>query len=186
MADPFTTLMEQLSALGFFEFLLPWLFTFAVVYGLLAKADLFGGANTRISALIGIIAAFFVTPYAGPWLASYFSTIFGGAAVVLAAILVIVLFAAMLGIKGEGLGQKKYGLPIVAIIGIVLFFFAAGGDLGFFGTPAIGDNVIMTIIFLAILVIAVWLVVGGKKEISPEERRQIAVEEVEKAKARGG
>ena len=180
MADPFTTLMEQLSALGFFEFLLPWLFTFAVVYGLLAKADLFGGANTRISALIGIIAAFFVTPYAGPWLASYFSTIFGGAAVVLAAILVIVLFAAMIGIKGEGLGQKRYGLPIVAIIGIILFFFAAGGDLGFFGTPTIGDNTVMTIIFLAILIIAVWLVVGGKKELSEAEKQKVIAEEVAK------
>ena len=108
MADPISTMFEQLASIGFFEFLLPWLFTFAVVYGLLAKADLFGGANTRVSALIGIIAAFFITPYAGPWLASYFSTIFAGASVILAAILTVVLFAAMIGIKGEGLGQKRY------------------------------------------------------------------------------
>ena len=161
MADPLTALMEQLSALGFFEFLLPWLFTFAVVYGLLAKADLFGGKNDRISALIGIVAAFFITPYAGPWLASYFASIFGGASVILAGILVIVLFAAMLGIRGEGLGAKKFGLPIVVIIGVVLFFFAVGGELG---EMTIGSNTIMTILFIVVLLLAVWFVVGGKGE----------------------
>ena len=49
MADPLTALMEQWASLGFFNFLLPWLFTFAIVYGLLAKANVFGGNNNRIS-----------------------------------------------------------------------------------------------------------------------------------------
>ncbi len=176
MADPFTEMMSQLANMGFFTFLLPWLFTFAIVYGLLAKVGLFGGSNNRISALIGIIAAFFITPYAGPWLAAYFTSIFGGSAIILAGILTIVLFAAMIGIEPKAIGAKKYGIPIIAIIGIVLFFFAIGGDLGAFGGTTIGSNTIVTIIFIVILLAAIWLVIKGgegetKKTTQPGQQK---------------
>src|SRR3989344_6080129 len=52
IADVFIANVQQL---GFFDFLLPWMFTFAVVYGLLIKANIFGSANDKISLVLAII-----------------------------------------------------------------------------------------------------------------------------------
>ena len=162
MADFITVLMEQWASLGFFSFLLPWLFTFAIVYGLLAKVNLFGGNNNRISALIGVIVAFFVAPYAGAWLAGFFATLSTGMVIVLGALLTVVIFAAMIGVEAkDSFGYKKFGVPIVAVIAIIVFFFALGGELG---EMTIGSNTIMTVAFMVVLLLAIWFVVkGGEK-----------------------
>ena len=67
MADPFSILVANLNALGFFGFLLPWIFMFAVTYGLLAKAKFF--EDTKIVGVISLVLAFFVVGFGGPWLA---------------------------------------------------------------------------------------------------------------------
>ncbi len=162
MADIVTTLMTQLSSIGFFEFLLPWLFTFAVVYGLLMKVGVFGDVSKKVSPVIAIVIAFFITPYAGPWLASYFSTLSTEIAIVLAGILTLVLFAGMIGFKADELKSKKWGLPIVVVMAAIVFFFALGGE---FTAVTIGENTIMTVVFIAFLIIAVWFITSnGKKE----------------------
>ena len=95
MADPFSILVANLNALGFFGFLLPWIFMFAVTYGLLAKAKFF--EDTKIVGVISLVLAFFVVGFGGPWLAGFFVNLFGYAAVIIAGLLVIVLFITMSG-----------------------------------------------------------------------------------------
>jgi len=70
ITDDFIT---NLTQLGFFEFLLPWLFTFAIVYGLLMKANLFDKVNAKVSGVLALVIAFFITPFAGPWLTNFFA-----------------------------------------------------------------------------------------------------------------
>src|SRR3989338_4229737 len=91
--------MRQLQRLGFYEFLLPWLFTFAVVYALLVKSGIFGsqGLGNKISGIVAIVIAFFVTLSAGPWLTGYFATLSVWASVLLAGIVVVILFGVLVG-----------------------------------------------------------------------------------------
>ncbi|MAH42992.1 hypothetical protein CL614_04705 [archaeon] len=127
--DIFAQLVSDLSRIGFYDFLLPWLFTFAIVYGLLIKADLFGKVNTKVSGILAIVIAFFVSAYSGPLMASYFTTIFAEFSTVAAAILVVVMFAALVGFKIEWGDNKniKYGTLAVLIgFGIVIFLIALG------------------------------------------------------------
>lgn len=164
MADPFTILIQNLNQLGFYSFLLPWLFVFAVVYGLLAKANLFGGQNTRVSALLGIIIAFFVASYYGPTIAVYFTNLFGGATYILAVILVAVLFIAMSGFKIEqgAIGKKHWPIILFLIILAAIVFMVATGTV--VSGIELNESAIAAVFVVVILLIAVWFVVGGKHE----------------------
>ena len=62
--------LNPASILGpeFYGFLLPWIFTFAIVYGLLSKIDLFGKDNKKsgkINVALAFVIAFFVTGVGG-------------------------------------------------------------------------------------------------------------------------
>ena len=46
MVDVFTTLITNLNDLGFYDFVLPFLFVFAIVYGLLAKINRNGSTKS--------------------------------------------------------------------------------------------------------------------------------------------
>ena len=154
--------LNPASILGpeFYGFLLPWIFTFAIVYGLLVKVNLFGGKNDRISLALAFVIAFFVTGVAGPQLASFFINLFGGAAMYLAGILVLVLFMSLLGFKMETLQSTKY-LIVIIIIAIALFL----GSSGTFGISAnITPDVAMLAFWVIIIVIAVYMITSEKKE----------------------
>lgn len=149
MANPFEILVSNLNALGFFGFLLPWIFTFAVLFGLLLKAKTFGD-NKRIIGVISLVVAFFVTGFGGPVVASFFANLFGLASIVLAGILVIALFLAMSGTDIGKITENKAIVYAIVGIGIVVFFTAAGA-LGI----RISDSTIAIIFMLLILIVAI-------------------------------
>jgi hypothetical protein len=148
--NPFELLVANLNSLGFFGFLLPWLFVFVVVFAILLKTKVLG-ENTKIMGVLSLVIAFFVIGYGGPAMASFFVNLFGLAALVLAGILVVILFVAMAGGDISKLASNKAVLAIIAGIGIVVFFIAIG---------AIGVQVsesVLGIIFI-IIVMAVAIV----------------------------
>lgn len=164
--------LQSLSRIGFYEFLLPWLFTFAVVYGLLVKADLFGGINKKISGILAIVIAFFVTPYAGPALTSFFATLSVVTSTVIAGIIVIILFGALIGIEGGGqfLGKKKGATWIVIILGVITFVVAAGGR--FLGINLSSNLGTIFVILLVIAAIAYITGDSGEKPASTDDKNK--------------
>ncbi len=166
-------LVNTLRALGFYEFLLPWVFAFAIVYGLLIVANLFGDANKKVSAAIALVVAFFVTAYGGPMMASFFTSIFGGATIILAGILVVVLLVAMVGFKPADAGGLKRNSVLIAlvIIGVILFIVSTGvaSGIGYWGLMS--PDLLALILVLIIIVAAVYLITrpegGGKAEAPP-------------------
>ena len=126
MANPFEVLVANLNSLGFFGFLLPWVFIFVVSYGLLSKTNVLG-EDLRINAVLSIVLAFFVTGFGGPALANFFTTIFGVAAAVLAGILVLVLFMGMAGIGIEEIAKRRSVQVTLVGIAVIVFAVAAGG-----------------------------------------------------------
>ena len=161
--DP-QTLMTALRSLGFYDFLLPWLFTFAVVYGLLTAAKIF---EKRIVTAIALVVSFFVTGYAGTMLSSFFINIFGGASIVIAGILVVLLFVGMFGYNLKDL-PKAGTLAVLVIVGIVLWFLSVGAAQGVGYLTLMSPDLIALILIIVVIVLAVWMIVRGGEE-KPKE-----------------
>jgi len=154
------------AALGieFYGFLLPWIFTFAVVYGLLMKANLFGDKiNNRISLALALVLAFFVTAAGGPAMADFFISLFAGASAFIAGIIVLILFVSILGYEKEKFRQW-WALAAVIIIGIVLYIASTGAFIG--GTIYLSGQLGSIIFWLIIIIVAVYLVVREKSASS--------------------
>lgn len=156
MADPFSILVANLNGLGFFGFLLPWIFTFAITYGLLTKAKFF--ENAKITGVLSLVLAFFVVGFGGPWLAGFFVNLFGYAAVIIAGILVIVLFVTMSGGSVSKIFDNKGIAVILAAIGIVVFFIAVGG-----ASVIISDSVVGIIFIIIVMAVAIYFITGSAK-----------------------
>lgn len=148
MADPFQVFVSNLNQLGFFGFLLPWVFVFAITFGLLAKSKVLG-EDLRIIAVVSMVAGFFVMGFGGPFLANFFVNSFGMAAVVLAGILIIVLFMAMSGIGIDAIAKSKATLVAVIAIGIIIFMTAIGSV-----SVIVNPTVIAVLLMLVIMIAA--------------------------------
>jgi hypothetical protein len=153
MADPFTILVTNLNSLGFFGFLLPFIFMFAVSYALLLKAKFTDDA--KIVGVIALVLSFFVIGFGGPALANFFVNLFGFAAVILAGILVIVMFITMSGGDITKFASNKAVAAIAVGVGLIVFFVAAGA-LG----VAVSDSVVGIVFIVIVMAIAIMFVTG--------------------------
>ncbi|MFH1421063.1 MAG: hypothetical protein ABIG30_03845 [Candidatus Aenigmatarchaeota archaeon] len=161
MADPFSVLVANLHQLGFYGFILPFILMFAIVFGLLLKYKTLG-EDKRLIGVMSLVVAFFVTGYLAAPLGVILSNLFGAAIVVLAAILIVVLFANMAGYETKALTDKKVMLAVLIIVAIVLFI--ASGALAIFNVGAIANNAAVAAIFIiAVMAVAIWLIGGGDK-----------------------
>ena len=147
----------SLLGLDFYGFLLPWIFTFAIVFGLLNKVDLFGGNKKQINMALSFVIAFFVTAVGGPQLAAFFTSLFGGAATYLAGILVIILFLAMVGYPKKDKGWPIGAVAILVIIGVLLFLSSSS----YFGVAYFSSYSASVIFWLIVIILAVYLITRG-------------------------
>ena len=147
--NPFELLVSNLNVMGFFGFILPWVFIFCIAFGLLAKTKVLGD-DTRIAAVVSIILGFFVVGYGGPGLANFFVNIFGIAAAVLAGILVLVLFMGMAGIPIDQLAKNKAVLAVLIGIAVLVFAVAAGAF-----TTMVNPTTIAIVLILIVMAAAV-------------------------------
>src|SRR3989344_7312710 len=143
----------------FYGILLPFVFTFAVVYALLQKTALASGNDTgkRVTVVVAMVMGLFVTALGGPELAMFFITLSGGAAMILAGILVILLLVALVGRQPQT--SHMVVVAIVVVIGIILFLNATG-------TFAIIelDSQLVSLIFVFIVLAAVaWFLYSADK-----------------------
>ncbi len=154
--DPFQ-ILTQLGP-GFYGIFLPFVFTFAIVFGLLAKIKLFGDKSDRINAVLAFVLAFFVAAVGGPQLAAFFITLSSGAAIFLAGFLVIILMVSLFG-YGKANGDFKHTavLATVIIIGVTLFLVSTGGfiDIG------ISSDMAALIFVFIVLIAVVWFITSS-------------------------
>jgi len=168
--------IEFLKNIGIFEFYLPFVILFALVYGLLEKAKIFGPENRRINVIVSLAAAFFVMAYTpvGITLTQFFATFFTQTTVILvtllAFVMIIYLLVPITGRK-EFPGAAKY----IAFFGalIVLGMYISSGGLGIFPgiKEVIGADVtgiglspqdIFIIVLLAITVLVIYWMTKGE------------------------
>ena len=161
----------QLQASGFYEFALPFLLVFTIVFAILEKTKLFGvdehkqprkNINLVISLIIGLIVVnqFEIVDKLNLFIPKV--SLF---------IIVAVMFLILIGIFGANVSEGFSGilLFIFAIVSLLIIYWAliptttgfdfAGGDFGFW----LQDNS-STLLFLVIIGIIIWAVVGGGKK----------------------
>ncbi len=116
---------------GVFRYVLPFLLTFVVVYGILERSSPFGQGQGRIHSVLATIIALFVTAFtpAAPTIANFFSNFFGALAVVLVGILGALIVAGLL--FGEKVQDTRWTNSLMVLGGLaVLAIFLGWGGLG--------------------------------------------------------
>lgn len=156
--NPFEILVSNLNQMGFFGFLLPWLFMFAVVYGLLVKSKVLG-EDQKIIGVVSLVSAFFVIGFGGVAIGTFFSGLFGIAAVVIAGIFVTVLFISMAGVDISKFAENKAVVVLLAGVGVVVFFIM----LGSFGV-GISDDTIGVVLMVILMAVAVIFIASGSNK----------------------
>jgi len=160
--------LGNLGQMGFFQFLLPFLLILAVVYGVIrfAAPDKF---EKSAASLISIVIAFFFLNYSGNVglsMATFFTNIFGGGAIVLTGILVVLILLGLLGIKFSGEGGLTSGdkgkwifSAFIIFVGFLIFLGAGGANVLQLPSNILGvagDDVFTIIFFIIILALAMW------------------------------
>ena len=178
----FSDLLSIARNIGFFEFYLPFVLTFAIFYGLLEKAKLFGEKSRNINLVIAAVAALYVIGFTpvGITLAQFLASFFTDISLILVSLLALgMIFFVLVPISGheiENIFNIKFLVPIAALLAIAAYMSSGGlalfpgislpgGGLGGFNLSS-QDVVILIIVALTVLVIW-WLT--KEKDISNEE-----------------
>lgn len=151
MANPFTILGPE-----FYSVLLPFIFTFAIVYGILYYVGGPFQKQKNIAGALAFVMAAFVTGIAGPQLASFFINLSGITSMILAGILVVILFLAMIGMDDK---LKWIGTAVfLTLLGIAVWFVSAGNIVGI----SLDAQTTTLIFWGAILLLVIWFIVKGE------------------------
>jgi hypothetical protein len=162
-------LFAQWESAGIFQYALPFLLIFAVVFGLLTKINLFGtkaGPNKGVNAIISLAVAFMALQF--NIVSVFFSEIFPRFGIAISVILVILILGGLFMPTNKESNWFMVALAIIVflVVGIVIYnsMRALGWGLGGGGGLSyVWYNYGPVIIFAAI-VIAVLLITMTKKD----------------------
>ena len=152
----FRNVLMELEQLGFFDYVLPFLIIFALVFGILTKINIFEqnkGINAIIALAVGLMALQF------GFVSAFFSELFPRLGIGLAIILSILVVVGMFMDYDEGWGRwMMFGIGAVIVI-VVLAQTAEAGSWWYSGWWW-SDN-IGTILVLAAFVAIIGIIVGA-------------------------
>ncbi len=144
-----------LTGFDLYTGILPWLFVFAICYGLLVKINIFDKVNKQVSIALSFVIASFAVAVGGGQIAYYFAALFGGFSMFAAGILVVILFLALASVGGkkhvDWFGESKWILGVVVLVGIVLFLSSSGNTLGIAIDSYWANIVFWLVILLAVI-----------------------------------
>jgi hypothetical protein len=189
MADVFTPVIQKLIELGFFKFMLPYVLTSAVFYGLLRKSQVFGkpDENVAVNAVIALIASFMV--WASPiilgidiqtQLAAFFTQGIAVTLVFMIALLITGMFLPpdLTKYLSENLfkGNKMGAILVVGIIFAFIIFATSGLWKVLLGSENFEKMSDLTITVLVLVLLAVPIIFitwgGGEKAPSEEIKKE--------------
>jgi len=158
-------IFSNLEQLGFFSYVLPFLIIFAIVFGILSKARIFGG-NKSIDAIISLSVGLMALQFG--IVSSFFAEIFPRFGIGLSIILVILILTGLFR-KDESEWQNYVLLGVGAIIAVVILIQSAGG-FGFYSGYWWYDNWPSMLVILVIGVGIAMVISGSGGTKKPEIR----------------
>lgn len=184
MPDIFTPVIQRLTELGFFKFMLPYILTSAVFYGLLRKSQVFGkpDENVAVNGVVALIASFMV--WASPvilgidietQLAAFFTQ---GVVVTLVFMIALLITGMFLPpdltshlAKNLFQGNKAGAILIVGIV-FAFIIFATSGLWSVVLGPELfeqtSDIVVAVIVIILLAVPIIFITWGGGEKAPPE------------------
>jgi len=181
----FEDMVQNMQRMEFFQYLFPFLLSFAILYGILGYvfANKLGG--NRVIALISLILSFFVMLYSAsnPWLYQFLTNISGVWLSIATFIIFVVVLLALTGINvhemisGEQRPWVKWVILLILLYVIVSVLLGAWGGFGFGSwgpcLPFLTCDELWTIVFfLVMLGIVFWWIGGEKKEGGAGEEKK--------------
>ncbi len=164
--------LENMMQNSFFVILLPWLLTFAIVYGILQHYKIPKSPSAR--AIISIVFAFFTIPVAEPLM-----TIIGnmGASLVIAitGILFLLILFEITGTRyvpeepkseeeiKQRITQKYYKEFTFGVIVLAILIFIGAGGLQLLGITIPSINYPLLFFFAVMVIVIIWMVTSEKK-----------------------
>lgn len=161
------TILNQWEAYGVFDYLLPFLLIFALVYGILDKIKVTGenrGVHAVIAVVVGLLALRMQI------LQDFFRTVFPRLGVGLAVLLVIVILAGLF--MGENKKQWYWGFGAVGVVIAIIIITQSFSDINGLGGGGTWDNyagLIIGAVLVLALVILVAVSGGSKSEEKAKE-----------------
>lgn len=165
----FADLLSIAKDMGFFQFYLPFVLTFAIFYGLLEKVKIFGDKSRNINLVIALVAALYVIGFTpvGITFAQFLSNFFGQVGIILVSLIALgMIFFVLIPLSGKevkDLFNPKYLIPIAALLAIGAYLSSGGLSLfpgislpsGSFGL-GLSDQDIVILIIIAMTILVIW------------------------------
>ncbi|HLC58190.1 MAG TPA: hypothetical protein VJH95_06460 [Candidatus Nanoarchaeia archaeon] len=158
MAAGFYDLFYQLQGSGFYEFLLPFLLVFAVVFGILQKSNIFGAGNKSINAVVALVLGLLITSQFEV-VQSLTSFLPRMSMFIIVAMMVLIFIALFAGDLSGGFGGIM--LFVIAIIALLGTYWALGPVMGFEVPYWLEENWTTIAIIIIVIVVIVAVVKGG-------------------------
>ena len=139
-----------------YEFAFPWIFCFAIFFGLLLRAKIFGDSDDKtargVSGIIGLVAGFLIVMAFGPTMGAFLSGITAATVMYLTVIMGLILIITI--IKPEWLHKFEGWHAWALIIGLVIIAWmiinGAVGGINWFYFGLTQDLIALIIIFIVI------------------------------------
>jgi hypothetical protein len=153
------TMISNLESAGFFAYVLPWLLTLALVYGVLEKYKIPDNKSGR--AVVAIAVAFMMLPMAGV-IAPFLEGLVLGLVIIISGILVALIFAEMVGAKDVFSDKYHKEMGVILIIIAILVFIGAGGLKLLGWRFEIRESTVTMLFFLAVIAMGIWWITAEK------------------------
>ena len=164
MAFDFKDIIVFMQDSGFYDYLLPFLLVFAIVFAVLEKTKIFGEDKTNINGVVAFVIGFLLI--AQPTIVEAINSFLPRVSLLLIVILMVLISVALIAGK-ESTGFKG-GLMALSGIAIVIYiiYLAISSFPGYDGLPGVGDLGVGwgVIIFVIILIVAWYLIAHKKKD----------------------
>jgi hypothetical protein len=163
MAIDIGTILSQWQGYGVFDYILPFLLIFAIIFGILRSTNILGkekGVHVIIALVVGALAIWSGRGYVQRFFSELFPQLGVGLAVILSLVILIGLF-----INAKEARVWGWVLAVVGVIVWLVILVGSAENVGWWGGGAIEDYA--GLIIGAVLLIGVIIAVvasGGKKE----------------------
>ena len=158
-------LLNQWQQIGVFQYMLPFLIIFALIFGILSKLNLFGEANNKsINAIIALSTALLALQF--NVVSVFFSEVFPRLGIVLAAMLVVIV---VIGLFAHKKDKVIYNIVLwTSLVAIVVVLLQSFDVFGYsYSHNILGFLPSTWIPYIALIVLAVAVVAGSVKSDKP-------------------
>jgi hypothetical protein len=158
----FGNLLSKLGELGFFDYVLPFLIIFSMVFAILTRIKIFED-NKAVNAIIALSVGLMALQFG--FVSAFFSEIFPRVGIGITIILVVLVFLGLFMDPDRG-GSKWMMFGIGAIIVVVILVQTAEATSWWYSGGWWQDNIV-TILVLGAFVAVVGIIVGATSSPSP-------------------